>query len=80
MKMNNFLNILKINLIAPPLYVVTATCLDSNEGLKALKNVIDRIKQGIESHRGIFKIKMEPKVVTNADDKKLEVNLFEIYF
>lgn len=62
----------KINLIAPPLYVVTATCLDRDEGLTALKNVIDKIKQGIEQYRGIFKIKMEPKVVTDIDDATLK--------
>ncbi|CAF1508048.1 unnamed protein product [Adineta ricciae] len=62
----------KINLIAPPLYVVTATCLDRNEGLDALKNVIDKIRLGIEKYRGIFKIKMEPKVVTDVDDITLK--------
>jgi translation initiation factor 2 subunit 1 len=65
---------LKINLIAPPLYVVTATCLDRNEGLNALRKVIDSIKLGIEKYRGIFKIKMEPKVVTNVDEEALKVN------
>jgi translation initiation factor 2 subunit 1 len=64
---------LKINLIAPPLYVVTATCLDRNEGLEALKKVIEKIKQGIEKYRGIFKVKMEPKVVTDVDDASLKV-------
>lgn len=63
----------KINLIAPPLYVVTATCLDRDEGLQALRNVIEKIKQGIERYRGIFKIKMEPKVVTDIDDATLKV-------
>jgi len=62
----------KINLIAPPLYVVTATCLDRNEGLDALRNVIEKIKQGIEKYRGIFKIKMDPKVVTDVDDATLK--------
>ena len=65
---------LKINLIAPPLYVVTATCLDRAEGLTALRKVIDKIKEGIEKYRGIFKIKMEPKVVTDVDDEALKVN------
>jgi len=62
----------KINLIAPPLYVVTATCLDRDEGLKALRNVIEKIKEGIEQYHGIFKIKMEPKVVTDVDDATLK--------
>lgn len=67
--------VFQINLIAPPLYVVTATCIDRNEGLTALKNVIDKIKHGIEQYRGIFKIKMEPKVVTDVDDAALQVKL-----
>jgi translation initiation factor 2 subunit 1 len=68
-------NMFQINLIAPPLYVVTATCLDRNEGLTALTNVIEKIKQGIEKYRGIFKIKMEPKVVTDVDDATLNVTI-----
>ncbi|CAF1160720.1 unnamed protein product [Rotaria magnacalcarata] len=67
----------KINLIAPPLYVVTATCLDRNEGLNALKKVIEKIKLGIEQYRGIFKIKMEPKVVTDVDDAALQEAMFD---
>jgi hypothetical protein len=41
-----------------------------------LKNVIDKIKQGIEQYRGIFKIKMEPKVVTDVDDVALKVIIY----
>ncbi|CAF3553706.1 unnamed protein product [Rotaria sordida] len=33
-----------MNLIASPPYVVTATCLDQNKGLDALKNVIEKNK------------------------------------
>jgi hypothetical protein len=36
--------------------------------------VIDKIKEGIEKYRGIFKIKMEPKVVTDVEERELEVN------
>lgn len=68
--------VLKINLIAPPLYVVTTTCLDQNEGLTLLTNVIATIKQSIEQYHGIFKIKMKPKVVTAVDDRALEVKSF----
>ena len=67
-------------MIAPPLYVVTATCLDRNEGLDALKTVIEKIRLGIEKYRGIFKIKMEPKVVTDVDDITLKVKFYERYF
>jgi hypothetical protein len=40
-----------------------------------LEIVIKKIKQGIEHYRGIFKIKMEPKVVTDADDHALKVTI-----
>jgi hypothetical protein len=39
--------------------------------------VIEKIKQGIEKYRGIFKIKMEPKVVTDVDDETLKVKLIK---
>ncbi|CAF1216497.1 unnamed protein product [Adineta steineri] len=60
---------IKINLIAPPLYAVTATFRDRTEGINALNNVIQKIKQTIEQYRGIFKIKMEPTMVTDANDR-----------
>ncbi|CAF1541184.1 unnamed protein product, partial [Didymodactylos carnosus] len=62
----------KINLIAPPLYVITSTCLDRKEGLDTLERVIECIKSGIEKYRGIFKVKMAPKVVTDVDDHALQ--------
>ena len=65
---------MKINLIAPPLYVVTTTCMDRHEGVAALTNVIDKIRLEIERRRGIYKTKMEPKVVTDVDDAALRVN------
>lgn len=61
----------RINLIAPPVYVVTSTSLDREEGVKLLQNVIDKIKTSIESFRGRFKIKMAPKVVTDLDEAEL---------
>lgn len=48
--------------------------MDRNEGLNALNNVIEKIRTEIEQRRGIFKIKMEPKVVTDVDDAALRVN------
>ena len=61
----------KINLIAPPVYVVTSSSLDRDEGVKLLKDVIEKIKTSIESMKGRFKVKMEPKVVTDLDEAEL---------
>ena len=71
---------IKINLIAPPVYVVTLTSLDRDEGVKLLKDVIEKIKTSIESMKGRFKIKMEPKVITDLDEAELarQMELFEL--
>jgi translation initiation factor 2 subunit 1 len=61
----------KINLIAPPIYVVTSSSLDRDEGVKLLQEVIDKIKASIESFKGRFKVKMAPKVVTDLDEAEL---------
>ena len=61
----------KINLIAPPVYVVTSSSLDRDEGVKLLKDVIEKIKISIEAMKGRFKIKLEPKVVTDLDEAEL---------
>jgi hypothetical protein len=41
-----------------------------------LENVVERIQHGIEQYRGIFKIKMKPKVVTDVDNDALKVNFY----
>lgn len=61
----------KINLIAPPVYVVTSSSLDRDEGVRLLHEVIEKIKVSIESFKGRFKIKMAPKVVTDLDEAEL---------
>jgi hypothetical protein len=45
--------------------------LDRDEGVKLLKDVIEKIKTSIELMKGRFKIKMEPKVVTDLDEAEL---------
>jgi len=61
----------KINLIAPPLYVVTTTTLEKELALSTLSAAIASIKESIECNKGNFVVKMEPKVVTDVDDAVL---------
>jgi translation initiation factor 2 subunit 1 len=63
---------IKINLIAPPVYVVTSSSLDRDEGVKLLQAVINKIKESIEQQNGRFKVKMEPKVITDSDEADLQ--------
>ena len=62
---------IKINLIAPPVFVCTSSSLDREEGVKLLQDVIEKIKTTIESYKGRFKVKMAPKVVTDLDEAEL---------
>uniref|UniRef100_A0A7N6BSK3 Eukaryotic translation initiation factor 2 subunit 1 n=1 Tax=Anabas testudineus TaxID=64144 RepID=A0A7N6BSK3_ANATE len=62
---------IKINLIAPPRYVMTTTTLERTEGLSVLNQAMAAIKEKIEEKRGVFNIQMEPKVVTDTDETEL---------
>ncbi|CAB0028066.1 unnamed protein product [Trichogramma brassicae] len=62
---------IKINLIAPPLYVMTTSTPEKTDGLKALQDAIAVIEEKINSLGGVFKIQMAPKVVTATDDAEL---------
>lgn len=62
---------IKINLIAPPLYVITTSTPEKADGLKALENAIDKIEATIKKLDGHFAIQMAPKVVTAVDEADL---------
>lgn len=49
---------IRINLIAPPLYVVTTQTPERQDGLKALENAIEKVREVIEDLGGVFKIQM----------------------
>ena len=62
---------IKINLIAPPLYVMTTSTPEKTDGLKALNDAIDAIQSKITSLGGVFNVQMAPKVVTATDEAEL---------
>jgi len=62
---------IKINLIAPPLYVMTTVTPEKTDGLKALQSAIDAIDDKIKELDGYFKVQMAPKVVTATDEAEL---------
>ena len=49
---------MQINLIAPPLYVITTNTLERTDGLTKLNEVLEQIKKVIEDNGGVFTIKM----------------------
>jgi len=69
---------IKINLIAPPLYVVTTNTLERNEGLERLNKALDAIKTEITSVKGVFNIQKEARVVSDIDEIELEKQLLKL--
>ncbi|CDQ81341.1 unnamed protein product [Oncorhynchus mykiss] len=69
---------IKINLIAPPRYVMTTTTLERTEGLSVLNQAMAAIKEKIEEKRGVFNIQMEAKVVTDIDETELARQLEQL--
>ncbi|XP_014216861.1 eukaryotic translation initiation factor 2 subunit 1 [Copidosoma floridanum] len=62
---------IKINLIAPPLYVMTTSTPEKTDGLQALNDAIEVIEKKITAMGGVFKVQMAPKVVTATDEAEL---------
>ncbi|VEL33537.1 unnamed protein product [Protopolystoma xenopodis] len=69
---------IKINLMAPPLYVLTAQTLEWNEGLAHLNNVLSAIKVSIEEQKGTFKIQQAPRIVSDTDEADLRRHMAEL--
>uniref|UniRef100_A0A4W5PMR4 Eukaryotic translation initiation factor 2, subunit 1 alpha b n=1 Tax=Hucho hucho TaxID=62062 RepID=A0A4W5PMR4_9TELE len=59
---------IKMNVIAPPRYVMTTTTLERTEGLSVLNQAKVAIKERIEEKRCVFNIQME---VTDTDETEL---------
>ncbi|CAH8672564.1 unnamed protein product [Schistosoma haematobium] len=69
---------IRINLIAPPLYVLTTQTMDRAAGLEQLHEVLDVIKKSIENQGGSFKIQQAPRVVSDTDDADLQRQMDEL--
>lgn len=61
----------KVKLVSPPLYVLTAQCLDKSAGISTLERAIKAIEGSIRGAGGDIRVKMAPKAVTESDDAEL---------
>nr|UFQ05577.1 eukaryotic translation initiation factor 2 subunit alpha [Haliotis discus hannai] len=66
---------IKINLIAPPLYVITTQTLERTEGLAKLNQAVAMIKESIEEAGGAFNIQQQARVVSDIDEIELAKQL-----
>ncbi|RWS13450.1 Eukaryotic translation initiation factor 2 subunit 1-like protein [Dinothrombium tinctorium] len=66
---------IRINLIAPPVYVVTTQTMEREKGLQLLNTALQKIEESIKKAGGIFTIQQAPKVVTDIDEAELAKRL-----
>merc|ERR1712168_829459 len=63
---------LNIQLIAPPLYVVTTSTTEHKVAIEKLKEALEVIKEKIEASGGLFAEKDAPRVVSDVDEIQLQ--------
>jgi translation initiation factor 2 subunit 1 len=69
---------IKVNLIAPPNYVIMTTTLKRKESMTLLENALEMIKKTIVEKRGKFELKTAPKIIGQQHDRELEMKLKEL--
>lgn len=69
---------IKIKLVAPPLYVVTTASLQKSTGIDALNDALDVIKSEILKRKGKYVLKVEPRTVSEKDDRMLASMMSEL--
>merc|ERR1719282_763668 len=66
---------IRINLIAPPVYVMTCSTPERSEGLALLNDGCKAVEEKIKTSGGNFAIQMAPKVVTATDEDELAARI-----
>ena len=67
-----------MQLIAPPLYVMTTTCLDKASGMEAMNLAVAAAKAEIEKRGGQLAVKKAPTVTSSRDDSELQRMLADL--
>merc|ERR1712226_509067 len=66
---------IRINLIAPPVYVMTCSTPDKTDGLTVLPEGCKAVEEKIVASGGNFVMQMAPKVVTATDEDELAARI-----
>ena len=69
---------IRVQLIAPPLYVMTTTCLDKAAGMEAMNRAVAAAKAEIEARSGQLAVKTAPTVTSSRDDSELQRMLADL--
>lgn len=65
-------SVIKIKLIAPPIYVLNTTTLEKDVGIALLNTAIEAIREKIVAAGGKMDVKMAPKAVSVKEETELE--------
>ncbi|KAJ3240429.1 hypothetical protein HDU81_003828 [Chytriomyces hyalinus] len=63
---------IKIQLVAPPLYVMTTNSLDKVAGVAVMEKAILKIEEVMKGYMGSLTVKMKPRAVSENEDMELE--------
>merc|ERR1712241_696533 len=66
---------IRINLIAPPLYVMTTSTTEKGDGLRIMEEACKAVEDRITGIGGAFNFHMKPRVVTATDEADLAKQL-----
>jgi translation initiation factor 2 subunit 1 len=69
---------IKINLIAPPLYVMTTQTPERQDGLKGLELAIEKVKEVIVGLGGVFNIQMAVSL-SYIDRKRISLSRISFF-
>lgn len=65
--------VIRIKLVAPPLFVMLTTSLDKKKGISVLEAAIESVKKVIKDKGGDINVKAPPRAVTERDDRMLSM-------
>jgi translation initiation factor 2 subunit 1 len=70
--------VVKMKLVAPPLYVLTTLTLEKESGIKILNKACQACQDSIEVAKGKLQIKEAARVVSERDDRLLDKKIEEL--
>lgn len=76
--MSTELHSIKIKLVAPPLYVMTTSSLSKDTGIQVLNDALQVVESEIRKRKGKYTLKVEPRTVSEKDDKTLSTMMSEL--
>lgn len=69
---------IKVKLVAPPLYVMSAMSPDKDKGIAALQKGLELMRTSITESKGELNVKVAPRAVGEREDKALALLMSQL--